>query len=82
MHKPWDAKICEFIYHVNDIVEYLYHFSPLQWNQGPPEYDILELVYFVLHCKWQKHLLVQGFDSANKSLNNLTEFCDKIETVD
>ena len=39
----------------------------------------IELVKFRLTREWHKQLLIQGFDYDTKNLNNLVEFCDKID---
>ena len=64
------------------MVDYLEYFLPFGWNQELTKNDILELVEFSLQHKWQKQLLMQGFNPATKSLNNIIDFYKNLETIE
>ena len=79
--KTRNIKIRYFIFCINYIIEYLKKFPPFGAGQRLPEDKILELVEFSLPEKWQKSLVVQGFDSATHGLTELVEFCESLETA-
>ena len=64
------------------MVDYFKDFLPFGRNQRFPKDDILGLVEFALPCEWQKHLIIQEFDSAGKSFKEIVEFCKHIETTE
>ena len=70
--------MCEFIFRVNNIVKFLNHFPLFGTYQGFPDDEIIEISEFSLSRKWQKKLLVQGFDSAINITNKLVEFCNQL----
>ena len=48
LYKPRNSKIRNFIFKIDKIVEYLEKFPPFGINKGLHEYDILELVNFLI----------------------------------
>ena len=77
-YKPCNNKIREFIYSIDEIIEYLKKFPTFGTNQGLPEYDILYLVDFLLPIEWQTELLIQRLDSATQGLTELIELCERL----
>ena len=70
-----------FICCIDEIFEYLKHCPTFGKDQGLTEEKNIELVNFALPFKWQKKIPTQEFDSYTKSLNNLVNFCEKLERV-
>ena len=66
---PQESKMCKFIFHLKNIVQYLERFPTFWTNQGIPDNEIIKLIKFALYCKWQIQLLIQGFNYATKILN-------------
>ena len=79
LFKSHDYKIGKFICCVNEIFEYLKHFTSLGKYQGLAEDKIIELINFALLSKWKNQLPVQGFDLEANDLNKLVEFCGQID---
>ena len=75
IYKPHGTKIREFIYRIDDMVEYLENFPPFVSNQDLPEDKILYMAEFSLPREFQKELIIQGFDSMTQGLTELVELC-------
>ena len=82
MYKPRYTKIRDFIWYIDEMVEYLEKFPPFGEGQRVPYDEILNMVEFSLLKKWQKELIIQGFDSANQCLMDIFEFCERLETAE
>ena len=82
VYKPHNTKILYLICRIYEMVNYIKNFSPFRSGQRLPEYDILELVEFSLPKKWQKELIIQGFDSVTQGLTELVKFCERLETAE
>ena len=74
LFNPRDSKIREFVFRVNDIVEYLKHVFPLIKYKRLTEDVIIELIKFSLTCECKNQLPMQVFGSTANSLNFIVEF--------
>ena len=50
-------------------------------NQGLPEYEQIKITEFALLRKWQKQLLIKGYEATIKYLYELVEFCECLENT-
>ena len=75
LFNPQNSKIHNLIYRVNEIVEYLERFPLFGMTQELPDDKIINIIYTILLHKCQKKILMQGFDSDTKIINNIVEFC-------
>ena len=82
LYKPKDCPVRDFVCRVNEILEYLSKFPPFANNQGLPEDEVIELIEFALPREWQRQMLVQGFDPASKSIQDLVDFCERLEIAE
>ena len=74
LFNPRDSKMREFVFRVNDIVEYLKHVFPLIKYKRLTEDVIIELIKFSLTCECKNQLPMQVFGSTANSLNFIVEF--------
>ena len=77
LFKPQDSNFSRLTCNMEKIVDYLKTSSPFGKNQGLTEDEFLDLANFTLLCEWQEQLLVQGCDSAGKSLYERDEFYNR-----
>ena len=54
LYNPHETNICEFIYEINDIIEYLEQLPPFGSGHGLTVYNILKLVELSLTREWKK----------------------------
>ena len=73
-----ESKIREFVFHINDIADYLRQFPPFGTSQGFTSDKIIELVDFRLTCNWKKQLITKLFNLDTKIINNLVELYNKL----
>ena len=78
LFNPCESKICEFLFHINDIAEYLKHSPPFGTSQGFTSEKIIELVEFGLTQIFQKQLIMKLFNLDTKIINNLVELYNKL----
>ena len=69
----------EYIARVNEINAYLSSFPPFQANQKIPEDEILDILEFGVPSTWQKEFWRQGYDPIARSINDFTDFCERLE---
>ena len=76
------SKIREFIYCVNEIVEYLEHLHPFGNNHRLPENKTIKVAEFAMSLECQKHIFYQGFDSTTNIFIELIEFCKQPDSTE
>ena len=64
---------------INNIIEYHEHFLLFEMAQVTPEYKIIKLVDFTPTHKCKEQLLVKGFKSVSKILNELVKVCRRLD---
>ena len=82
LYKIRNTKIWYWIYHIDELVEYLEECPPFGTRQRLPEDYILKVVEFSPPKEWQQKLIIQGFDSATQGLTELVEFYERLETAE
>ena len=83
--KPRDMKIRALVGRVQEMNNYLPSFpapSPDVRPEKLPEEEIKEILYNALPARWQVAMTAQGFDYPNESVQRLTEFCERHETLE
>ena len=66
---------------MKEMVDYLKNLLPFGTNQVFPEDGLTELVGFELPRKWQKQLIVQGYELTGKNLYKLIDFCKRLKML-
>ena len=51
-------------------------------DQVLPEDETINSIEFSLLREWQNQLLMQGFDSSNRTLIKILEFCERLEKAE
>ena len=69
----------EHIARINKINAYLSAFLPFQANQKILEDEILNILEFGVPSTWQKEFWRQGYDPIARSINDFTDFCERLE---
>ena len=64
MYKPRYTKIRDFIWYIDEMVEYLEKFPPFGAGQRLQDKNILDRVEFSLPKRWQKERIIQGLDTS------------------
>ena len=63
-------------------MKYLENFPLFRINQGLADYEIIKIFKFALPHECKQWVLINGFYSTIKSVNNPIEFCGSIEIVE
>jgi len=79
MRKPKGQSTREYVARVNEINEYLGHFPPHGNDQKLPTDEILDILEFGMPATWQREFWRQGFDPLGHSIEDFTEFCERLE---
>lgn len=79
MRKPKGQTTREYIARVNEINEYLSLFPPFEADQKLPTDEILDILEFGMPATWQREFWRQGFDPIAHSIEDFTEFCERLE---
>ena len=82
LFKPHHLQTRNFVARVRKLNDHLKNFPLFGNNQELPEDKILEIIKFSLLQEWQKTMLVQGFDSATASVQDLIDLCERLECVE
>lgn len=83
--KPQSMKMREYVARIVEINEYLPQFPPVRPGEDVetlPDDEIADLLEFGCPNSWQKHMLMQNFDPLLHSVNELVEFCERMEQVE
>ena len=67
---------------VAEINAYLNYFPPFLANQQLPNDEILELLEFAILTSWQREMTRQGYDPAAHSVQDLVQFCERLESTE
>ena len=82
LRKPKDMTTRQWISRVTELNNYLESFPPLRAGTAAtklPDDEILEILEFGIPFSWQKQMLLQNFDPIDKSMQEFTNFCDRLE---
>ena len=80
LRKPKDMKIRDYCARFNEINKYLEAFPPFKGRgQMISDEEVLEHLEFAVPSSWQKQMVLQGFNTLEKSIDDFIEFCERLE---
>jgi hypothetical protein len=82
LRKPRDMKIREFYVRVLDLRNRQNNFPPFAPDQKMGMDELKEIVEFGCPSTWQKEIYRQGFDVSSKTLEQLIDFYERMETTE
>ena len=79
MRKPRMMSIRDFITRLVEINTYLAKFPPFAENQQLPNDEIMDIAEFAVPVRWQKIMVVHGFNPIDSTTVEFIEFCERLE---
>jgi hypothetical protein len=81
--KPPNMNIREFVGHLFEMNEDLKYFPPYYSDvEILDEDELMDIIEVSIPISWQRQLLLQGFDINEQSLQELIEFCERLEVTE
>jgi hypothetical protein len=80
--KPMTCKIREYVARLHELNAYLVRFPPFKENQPFSEEELAELLEHSLPTSWQRQMMIQGVSASHHSMQDIVEFCERIETLE
>jgi hypothetical protein len=77
--KPRDMTTRSFSARLVEINSYLAEFPPFEEGQMLPDEDMVDILEFSVPKAWQENMIIQGFEPALHTLNEVVEFCERHE---
>jgi hypothetical protein len=80
MRKPREMKMRHFRSRVVEMNNYLARF-PAKFNESQKldDEELMDLLEFAIPNGWQREMVLQGFDASKASIQELVEFCERLE---
>ena len=82
LRKPSWITTREFMSRMTELNELLDRFPNFDPDQRLPEDEIMDIAEFGVPNKWQKQMVLQGFDTVNHTPNEFVEFCERLEATE
>ena len=80
MRKPAKTSTREFSARLQELNAYLKEFPPFGGDdQMLAEDDLAEILEFGIPNSWQKAMVLQGFNTIERSVTDIVEFCERLE---
>ena len=79
MRKPRSMTIRDFMTRITEVNTYLTKFPPFQAEQMLPQDEIMDIAEFAIPARWQKLMILHGFDPINSTPSEFIEFCERLE---
>ena len=80
LRKPQGMKIREYFGRYLELNEYLKEFPPFNGaSQKLPSDEVLEHAEFAIPNSWQRQMVLHGFNTISRSINEFIEFCERLE---
>ena len=79
LRKPQGMKIRDYFARYIELNEYLPHFPPFDKDQELPDDEILEHAEFAIPNSWQKQMVMHGFNTISRTMDDFIEFCERLE---
>ena len=76
--------IWDYIARVLEINDYLEEFPPVTTGRNAtklPDNKLLDLLEFGIPIKWQRQMQVQNFEPTAGTLQELQDFCERLEAA-
>ena len=82
IRKPLDMKVRDFYVRILDLRNRQSSFPPFAEGQKMGMDELKEIIEFGCPATWQKEIYRQGFDVSNKTLEQLVDFYERMETTE
>ena len=82
MRKPPTMTMRSFMTRITEINQYLNEFPPHGANQHLPQDEILDIGEFAVPNAWQREMTIQNFDPIAGTVNDLVDFCERMERTE
>ena len=79
LRKPQGMKIRDYFAQYVQLNEYLQEFPPFLPNQHLPDDEVLEHAEFAIPNSWQKQMVMHGFNTIARTMDDFIEFCERLE---
>ena len=80
LRKPKNMKIRDYCARYSEINKYLEAFPPFKGrDQMISDEEVLEHLEFAVPNSWQKQMVLQGFNTLERSVDDFIEFCERLE---
>ena len=79
LRKPQGMKIRDYFARYLQLNEYLLEFPPFLPGQQLPKDEILEHAEFAIPNSWQKQMVLHGFNTIARTMDDFIEFCERLE---
>ena len=81
LRKPHDMTIRAYHARYQELNRSLAKFPPFSGaSQKLPDDEVKEHLEFAIPTKWQKQMILQGFNAVDKTIDEFIEFCERLET--
>jgi len=81
-HKPADLSIKEYYARLKELNEYLALFNQRGAANKLQDDEIMEHLHFSIPNRWQKEMIMHGFEPIEKSIDDFLEFCERLEVAE
>ena len=82
MRKPIGMKMRSYVARVRELNSYLPDFPPFGANQSMDNDELIDLLFFGTPNSWRRQFLLQDFDPVDHTINDLVQFCERLELVE
>ncbi len=82
LRKPMEVTVRDFMTRMEEINSLMERFPPFQPNQQLPHDEIMDIAEYAMPVKWQKQMVIQGFDPTDSTTHDFIEFCERLETTE
>ena len=79
LRKPQGMKIRDYFGRYIELNEYLKEFPPFQADQQLPNDEVLEHAEFAIPNSWQKQMVLHGFNTISRTMDEFIQFCERLE---
>ena len=82
MRKPYNMKIRTYVARVREMNDDFPLYPPFDKDASLPDDELADIIEAGIPNSWQKAMLLHNFDVADKSTDELVEFCERLETAE
>lgn len=80
--KPADLTIKEYYARLKELNDYLALFNNRGAANKLQDDEIMEHLHFSIPNRWQKEMIMHGFEPIEKSIDDFLEFCERLEVAE
>ena len=82
MRKPYNMKIRTYVARVREMNDDFPLYPPFEADVKLADDELADIIEAGIPNSWQKAMLLHNFDVADKSTDELVEFCERLETAE